>query len=148
MNDNYTERYRLQRFLDITVFCCGAVGGDLQQASKVSTSVENNTIQSDQDTFEPICVTSNYRDSECDSLRRLRIHCLTTPSSVLDCYKVTALDSCSSTDVAPWGICNPQLADTSRTMSDNSSSQATRASSHHKALLLLLLLPILNAMIS
>lgn len=92
-------------YADVTVYCCGAVGGMIQDLSQPSqsnpngggqnaTNNSNSTSSSSNSTngtfsqaIEPACQTSNFND-------------------MLLCYKYTAEEHCRSAVTGPWGVCN------------------------------------------
>lgn len=55
------------RIPDVTVYCCGAVGGIVEQATiGVSTSSNGGEeiLQNNATANEPVCMTSNFSDSK------------------------------------------------------------------------------------
>lgn len=61
--------------------------------------------------------------------------------AVLDCYKVTTDANCRAADVAPYGVCDPRAADTSRRRSGSSNaSHQVKPSVHFSALFTIFML--------
>lgn len=118
-------------YADVTVYCCGAVGGmitDLSQPSQSnpsgggqnatstnSTSNANGTNGNVTQMVEPACQTSNF-------------------NNMLLCYKYTAEEHCRSAVTGPWGVCNTDGPTRSaeqqgmRTKSNGAMSSTNRAS--------------------
>ncbi|PWN33013.1 uncharacterized protein FA14DRAFT_162182 [Meira miltonrushii] len=119
-------------YADVTVYCCGAVGGmilDLSQPSQSdpsgggqnttssnSTSTANSTSNGDASQLsEPACRTNNF-------------------NNMLLCYKYTAEEHCRSAVTGPWGVCNTSGATISaeqqgtQTQANGALSAANRAS--------------------
>lgn len=118
-------------YADVTVYCCGAVGGmieDLSQPSQTdpngggqnatttnSTSSSNNTNGNASQFIEPACQTSNYND-------------------MLLCYKYTAEEHCRSAVTGPWGVCNTSGSSTSSAEQQGMQVKANNAiSTTHRA---------------
>lgn len=121
-------------YSDVSVYCCGAVGGiirDLSQPSQqdpngggqnvtssgnaTSSSVSGGGNGSASNMTEPACQTNNFKD-------------------MLLCYKYTAEEHCRSAITGPWGVCNTEGATKSaeqqglqsQTNSASSSSSSSR----------------------
>lgn len=89
-------------FADVTDYCCAAVGGIYNATFQAVGLPDAQAMALD----HPICATSNYAD-------------------MFSCYQYVTESHCSSTTPVPYGVCNRNGPDTSRTVQQATSSAAT-----------------------